>query len=136
MTTGDPENKAQAEKRAQEYWAQSRADLAAAHTLRDAGVYFAAVFFAQQAAEKALRYAHLHLSGTNLRGHNLIQFADSLQAPIEIMNATAVLNLAFLTTRYPEYANEVPANHFDAESAECHLQASQTIIAWVRKVLP
>ena len=40
-------------------WAQARANYAASITLLDAGVYFASVFFAQQAAEQALKAAHI-----------------------------------------------------------------------------
>ena len=44
-------------KEAMAFWAQARADLAPAITLLDAGVYYASVFFSQQAAEKALKAA-------------------------------------------------------------------------------
>ena len=44
-------------KEAMDFWAQARADLATAVTLMDAGIYYASVFFSQQAAEKALKAA-------------------------------------------------------------------------------
>jgi len=42
---------------AQNNWTQAKSDLATAMTLFDAGIYYAAVFFGQQTAEKALRAA-------------------------------------------------------------------------------
>src|SRR5207244_2184630 len=44
-------------KEAMAFWAQARADFATAVTLMDAGIYYASVFFSQQAAEKALKAA-------------------------------------------------------------------------------
>ena len=48
---------------AMDFWAQARADLATAVTLLDAGVYYASVFFSQQAAEKALKGAMVDKQG-------------------------------------------------------------------------
>lgn len=50
-------------KDAMAFWAQSRADLATALTLLDAGIYYASVFFSQQAAEKALKAAFMISTG-------------------------------------------------------------------------
>ena len=119
-------------KHAEYNWAQARADLATAITLRDAGVYYASVFFAQQAAEKALRAASLENLRKNPRGHNLVQIADSLHAPIEVMNASAELNSDFLNTRSPEAADAIPYQIYDRESAVRHIEAAEVIIKWVR----
>src|SRR5690348_13347040 len=85
-------------------WAQARSDQATAGTLLDAGIYYAAVFFAQQAAEKSLRAACIIRLQKNPRGHNIIQSANSLHAPLEVMNAAAELNSDFLTARTVESA--------------------------------
>ena len=60
-------------KEAMDFWAQARADLATATTLLDAGVYYASVFFSQQAAEKALKAAIVDHQRRTPKGHNLIQ---------------------------------------------------------------
>ncbi len=70
-------------------WAQARADYAASVTLLDAGVYLGSVFFAQQAAEQALKAANIQKLQKIPRGHNLIQMCNALDAPLEIMNAAA-----------------------------------------------
>ena len=120
---------------AQNNWAQAKSDLATAVTLLDAGIYYAAVFFAQQAAEKSLRAACIVRLQKNPRGHNVIQSANALHAPLEIMNAAAELNADFLTTRTVEAAEGVPAQMYDRETAERHLQAGRAIVEWVRLLM-
>jgi hypothetical protein len=77
MESRDPEKK-DYRKEAMEFWAQARADLNTAGTLMDAGIYYASVFFSQQAAEKALKAALAECHQRSAKGHNLIQFANSL----------------------------------------------------------
>src|SRR5438874_10246448 len=96
-------------KEAMDFWAQARADLATATTLMDAGVYYASVFFSQQAAEKALKAATLDRQRRCPKGHNLVQMANSLNAPVEVMNAAAELNPEFLLTRNPDSVEGIPA---------------------------
>lgn len=113
-------------------WAQARADYAAAVTLLDAGVYFASVFFAQQAAEMALRAATMQKLQKTPRGHNLVQMCNGLDAPVEITNAAAELNPEFLATRSPESVTGVPAQNYDRKSARMHLRMAQTIVDWIK----
>lgn len=120
---------------AQNNWSQAKSDMATATTLRDAGIYYAAVFFAQQAAEKSLRAGCIVRLQKNPRGHNIIQSANSLHAPLDIMNAAAELNSDFLTARSVESAEGVPAQLYDRESAERHLAAANVILDWVRLLM-
>jgi len=116
-------------------WAQARANYAASVTLLDAGVYFASVFFAQQAAEQALKAANVQKLQKIPRGHNLIQMCNTLEAPIEVMNAAAELNPEFLATRSPEAVSGVPAQNYDRKSARLHLRCAQTIVDWIKASL-
>ena len=116
-------------------WAQARANYAAAVTLLDAGVYFASVFFAQQAAEQALKAANVQKLQKIPRGHNLIQMCNALEAPIEVMNAAAELNPEFLSTRSPEAVSGVPSQNYDRKSARLHLRCAQTIVDWIKASL-
>ena len=120
---------------AQAFWVQARADHATCVSLLDAGIYYASVFFSQQAAEKALKAAGLDILHRNLRGHHLIQMANALDAPIEVMNAAAELNAEFLTSRNPDASDGVPAQLYDQESAWIHLRAAETILEWVKSFL-
>lgn len=122
-------------KSAEANWAQARADYATSVTLLDAGVYYASVFFAQQAAEKALRAANIQKTGRSPKGHNLIQMANNIDAPLEVMNATAELNPEFLSARNPESSEGVPAQLYDRRSARLHLRAAQTIVDWIKTVI-
>lgn len=131
----EPENTSAMRRLAQDNWAQCKADLTTAITLRDAGIYYAAVFFAQQASEKALKSAFIQRLARSPRGHNLITFANDLHAPLEVMNAAAELNLEFLSSRNPEHAEGVPAQIYDLASANLHLRAGETIVNWVRNIL-
>ena len=131
----EPENPAVLRRLAQDNWAQSKADMTTAVTLRDAGIYYAAVFFAQQAAEKSLKAAIINRLSKSPRGHNLITFANDLHAPIEVMNAAAELNMEFLSSRNPEHADGVPAQIHDVRSANLHIGAGEVIVGWARNIL-
>ena len=120
---------------AQNNWSQAKSDLATAVTLLDAGIYYAAVFFAQQAAEKSLRAGCIVRLQSNPRGHNLMEIANSLHAPLDMMNFAAELNADFLLSRSVEVARGVPAQLYDRDMAERHLAASQAITEWVRVLL-
>ena len=120
---------------AQNNWAQAKSDLATAITLHDAGIYYAAVFFAQQTAEKSLRAACILRLQKNPRGHNIIQSANALHAPLEVMNAAAELNSDFLTARSVESAEGVPAQLYDRESGVRHVEAGKIIFEWVRTLM-
>lgn len=127
-----PEGYQSLRKLAEACWAQARADYAAAVTLLDAGVYFASVFFAQQAAEMALKAASIQKQQKTPRGHNLVQMCNGLEAPMEVMNAAAELNPEFLATRSPEAVSGVPSQNYDRKSARMHLRMAQTIVDWIK----
>ena len=122
-------------KEAMDFWSQSRADLATAITLLDAGVYYASVFFSQQAAEKALKAAAASSQTRSAKGHNLIQIANSLNAPVDVMNASAELNPEFLLARNPDAADGVPAQMYDKSSARLHLRCAQEVVEWTKHLI-
>lgn len=122
-------------KQAQAFWAQSRADYTTAVTLLDAGIYYASVFFSQQAAEKALKAGALSKQQKTPKGHHLIQIANSLNAPIDVMNAAAELNAEFLTSRNPDAVDGVPSQLYDQESARVHLRAAEVVLDWVKGII-
>lgn len=122
-------------KEAMAFWSQARADLATATTLMDAGIYYASVFFSQQAAEKALKATIVDHQRRSVKGHNLVQMANSLNAPVEIMNASAELNPEFLASRNPESVDGVPAQLYDKTSARLHLRCAQDIVEWAKSLV-
>lgn len=122
-------------KQGQEFWAQARADFATALTLLDAGVYYASVFFSQQASEKALKAASIFKLKKSPKGHHLIQIANLLDAPIDVMNAAAELNAEFLASRNPDISDGVPAQQYDRKSARLHLRAAEVILEWSKTII-
>src|SRR5262245_48228401 len=122
-------------KEAMDFWAQARADLATATTLLDAGIYYASVFFSQQAAEKALKAAVTDRQHRCPTGHHLTQIANSLNPPVDIMNAAAELNPEFLLTRNPDSVDGVPAQMYDKSSARLHLRCAHEVLDWAKALV-
>lgn len=122
-------------KEAMDFWAQARADIATATTLLDAGIYYASVFFSQQAAEKALKAAIVDHQHRCPKGHNLIQMANTLNAPVEIMNSAAELNPEFMASRNPDSVDGVPAQLYDKTSARIHIRCAQDVLDWAKGLI-
>jgi len=120
------------QKVAEELWAQARADKSTASLLRETSHYYAAVFFAQQAAEKSLKAVSIEAFHKTQKGHNLIAIADSLQAPLDVMNCAAELNADYLAALYPEACGGVPCQQYDQNSANLHLDCADRIMRWAR----
>ena len=116
-------------------WTQAKSDLATAVTLLDAGIYYAAVFWSQQAAEKSLRAACIERTGQNPRGHDLLACAHALAAPAFVISAAAALNAEFHRTRSAEHAGGVPAHQYDRPAAAAHLAAARAIVDWTRRLM-
>lgn len=116
-------------------WTQAKSDLATAVTLLDAGTYYAAVFWSQQAAEKSLRAACIERTRKNPSGHDLLASAHSLAAPPFVVTAAVALNTEFHRTRSAEYAHGVPAHLYDREAAKRHLAAARAIVDWARGLI-
>lgn len=119
---------------AEELWVQARADYATASLLRETGYHYAAVFFSQQAAEKALKSVSIEVFRQKQQGHNLISIADTLHAPLEVMNSAAELNGDYLSALYPEPCGGIPCQRYDQASADLHLRCAEQIMAWARAV--
>ena len=110
----------------------SQTDLATAQQLREDGIYYAAVFFAQQAAEKALKALWIGRRGELApKTHNLVALATVLGADDSILEAAAELSPEYVLTRYvtPEVAS--PQDIYDLASANVHIEASRSIVDWV-----
>jgi HEPN domain-containing protein len=119
---------------AAQWFRLAEADLRTAAQLSKGGIYYAAVFFAQQAGEKALK--SLWIAGRAElapRTHNLVALAAEPGATDDVSRAAAELSPEYVLTRYilPDVAS--PEDLYDAESAAVHLKAAEAIVAWVRQ---
>jgi HEPN domain-containing protein len=123
-------------REAEDWWKQALADLEAAEKIAEARIYFSTAFHSQQAAEKALKALHLEkMRKLPPPTHNLFRLAEGVGAPRSLQSPLATLNPAFVTSRYPDAANGVPAEGFDERSAKIHLAAAREVVEWVREQL-
>lgn len=115
--------------------AQAREDLETAKFLATSR-YYAAVFFAQQAAEKALKalYIEVHRDFPP-KNHNLLELCRALSAPADILEAARELNPEYFTTRYPDAAVGIPAEMYSEQSAKVHLEACEKVMTWTESLL-
>lgn len=117
-------------KEVENCWRQAQEDYKTARVNANAGRYYASVFFSQQSAEKALKALCIHVLKELPQTHNLTELAKGLKAPAYIMGLARELNPKYLTTRYVDAANGVPADMFDKKSAMIHLKYAKDILTW------
>jgi HEPN domain-containing protein len=112
---------------------QSKEDLETARRLIEVERFYASVFFSEQAAEKALKALYMEKFREQIFTHDLVEISEKLGAPDHIIQASMELTPDYLTTRYPNAANAIPAKLYDLESAKKHLEFSEGILEWVDK---
>lgn len=102
---------------------QAEADLLTASRLREMGIHYAACFFAQQAAEKALKGA-LIASGVEVaRTHSVVELARGLAevqpSAAGIKDEVGFLDQYYTPTRYPDaLPGSVPADAYGPADSE------------------
>ena len=95
------------------------------------GVYLSVVFSAHQIAEHALKAVHIERSGgLPPRTHELIELAESVEAPPTVVRTCQTLNPLYMTSRYPDAANGNPARVYSAESAAELLDLAEEVLNW------
>jgi HEPN domain-containing protein len=122
-------------KKSNRLWEQAQEDLDTAAKLLEIGKYYASVFFSEQAAEKALKVIYLEKRRRMTFTLDLVELAEVLGAPEDILYAAAELSHDYILTRYPDAANAMPAKLYNASSAEMHLKLSREVIQWAKKEL-
>jgi len=100
---------------------QSGHDIDTASQLLKIKIYYASVFFAEQAAEKSIKALHIEKKRRAEFTHDLVELAQGLDAPRDVVKAAAELSPDYIITRCPDAANGVPATLYDKESAAGHL---------------
>ncbi|OYT45909.1 MAG: DNA-binding protein [Desulfurococcales archaeon ex4484_42] len=115
---------------------QSLRDLKAANdSLRNSN-YEWACFQAQQAAEKAVK-ALLYYHGLSAWGHSVVELLNYLRGK-EVINeelyvAARELDRHYIPSRYPNaFESGYPGMYYDEPTARSALNASKSIIDWVR----
>ena len=112
-----------------EWLRRARRYLRIAKSILDDGFADAASFYAQQAAEFALKALQLHQSGTITKTHDLPRLAGLVSAPARIVNLATLATYAYVAARYPD----VPGTRITRRRAEVYLDAARRILRWVRQ---
>lgn len=112
---------------------QAEADLSTAEKLLSEGVFYASVFFSQQAAEKFVKACWIHLKGElPPKSHNLVGLVRELGGGEPVIDAAAELAPEYILTRYPTPEVAVPVDLYTKNSARKHFDAALEIVSWVK----
>ncbi len=117
-------------ERSGDWLAQAERDLDMAERARSGALHEWACFAAQQAAEKALKAAHL-ARGQEAWGHVVAELLDALAVapPAGLRDKTMVLDGYYIPTRYANgHAAGPPADHYgDLQSREAIAYAREVV---------
>ncbi len=92
-----------------------------------------AAFLAQQAVEKYLKGAWVVTKREPApHTHALTELGDGLGVAAELRRHLADLTPDYTITRYPDAANAVPYELYDASTAKAKVENAATVIAWLR----
>ncbi|PZA08916.1 HEPN domain-containing protein [Meiothermus sp. Pnk-1] len=114
---------------------QAQEDLASARVLFQGARFYAAAFFGQQTAEKALKALYIERFLKLPRTHDLIELAEALGAETGLLEQARLLTPDYLLTRYPDAAGTVPARLYRQDEARDRLEAAKEILQWVESQL-
>ena len=98
-----------------------------------------AAFWAQQAAEKALKAVLLN-AGVVYRGHDLLGIAERIERELgidtsEITEDLRELTIHYTVSRYPNAANAVPYELYDERKARELVERARKVLEWARRHL-
>lgn len=125
--------------RAGDWLRQAERDLEQAEESRRSGRHEWACFAAHQAAEKAVKAAHLH-SGQEAWGHViarlLIELPPTIQASAGLLDRARVLDNFYIPTRYADAHPEgSPFEHYGPLQSEEALRHARAILDFVRAAM-
>jgi HEPN domain-containing protein len=119
------------------WWAQAAHDLGTAEHNLAGGRYDAAIFYCEQAVEKALKALTIHSKrlppGPT---HSLIVLGRLCRVPKRFSLLLRTLTSEYFLSRYPDAAGEVPYTLYDGTEAREYLRTSKELLQWVAKQLP
>lgn len=120
------------EEQAQRWISQGDHDLNLARIAHANDSYEWAVAIAQQAAEKFLKALYIvRFQATPPRTHDLVMLANALNAPPELAAIGRPLTEDYLRARYPDIADGIPHEVFDASTAQERISQAERIREWV-----
>lgn len=117
------------------WWKQAKEDLSSAEAVYDIGRFYVAAFLSQQAIEKALKALYIMKNRKNIITHNLITLAREVGFPENKMPLLKEVNPDYVTARYADAANGLPAELYDEKIAGEHLKYAKEAVKWIEEQL-
>ena len=118
------------------WWRQAEADLVTADLTLDGGRWYAASWFAQQAAEQALKALYIEKSRKLVPdGHDLERLGRLVGATTLIEDDLAHLPRRRDDARYPDASGVAPVDAVGQADATRHVARARRILQWVQPQL-
>lgn len=121
--------------KAETWFMQAQNDLDWGYDSLKSGYYAQTCFIAQQVAEKALKAIAYKRGADLIKSHSVVQISKDLNVNGEIQKAGQVLDLYYITSRYPDAlpAGSVPSESFSYEQGEQALKYALNILKFAEK---
>jgi HEPN domain-containing protein len=121
------------ESRARDWFAQAENDAAWAQVSLDAGFYSQVCYISQQIGEKALKALALSRGFDEVKSHSIRKIAEELDLNGDVAEAARVLDIYYISARYPEGLPEgSPFESFGESQAVEALNWANLILEKVR----
>jgi HEPN domain-containing protein len=118
------------------WWEQAKRDMKIAEHAHQSRDYEAAVFFSEQAAQKALKSLLLHrTSEAPPKIHNLVELGKLAGIDERMLDFLADLSPHYMMTRYPDAAGVVTSEIYDGYTSLRFLRGTKKVLAWCRNRL-
>jgi HEPN domain-containing protein len=121
------------------WWRQAEARFRTAGVNLEQERYYAAVFFCQQAVEKALKALVLRRrrnpQAPEMVSHSLIYLAKACHLPDQFYSFLRDLTSEYVNTRYPSAADEPPEALYDRTIAARTVSSAKEVLEWIEKHL-
>lgn len=123
-------------KEAENWLKQAESDLKNADLLFRQHAYDLVAFLSHQVAEKALKaYLYETKKEIPIKTHNLKEYADLAECPIDISTCLRDLTPHYIVSRYPDASGGVPAEIYTENTAKELLGKSKKVFDWVKHKL-
>ncbi len=125
----------------EQWFKEAKHDLELAKRFRNEQLHHVACFFAQQAAEKALKALYYICRRPHPRTHDLEKLYLELPQEVQsIQHDFTIKDLRTLTdyyekSRYPDAIRGLPSEKIDREDADLTIEIAEKVISWVEKII-
>ncbi|MBI2666570.1 HEPN domain-containing protein [Candidatus Woesearchaeota archaeon] len=114
-----------------DWWDKAVDDLEKAHILAKNKKYDGAIFYSQQAVEKALKALLIKEKNKLKKIHDLVELGKEANVPEIFLKYCKVLTMAYIYSRYPG----VPKEESLDQIAIDFMRYAQEILTWIEKKL-